>query len=369
MERFPELKEKVRIAIICGGYGTRMWPMSRQDSPKQFLPLLGNISLFQDTLARVKLSFKPEDIYLSAPEEQVKFLQGQAPGISRENIVAEPERRDTLGAIGYATAFIDKHFPNSLMAVTWSDHLVRERKRYARLFHLAARICQTKDVICKIDVRPPYPATQLGWVKIGKLMGKVGGYPVHEFTKFIEKPRAEEAERMFVKKQYLINTGYFVWRTSVMLDFYQRYAPACHRHLQRIQMTMGTKGEKEKVAREYHQIEKTSVDYGIFEKLPPGSQLVIPVDLGWHDAGTWDLLYEALARGQRQNIASGKVEFIDAKGNLVYIPKKKIAAVIGAKDLVVVDTRNGLLVCQRGRAKDVKKFVNLLKQKGRQEYL
>jgi mannose-1-phosphate guanylyltransferase len=368
MEEFPKLKEKLRMVIFCGGYGTRMWPMSRESFPKQFQPLLGEISFFRDTLNRVKLSFKPEDIYLSAPQGQVKFVESQAPEIPPKNIIAEPERRDTLGAIGYVTVFLDKLFPSSLMAVTWSDHFLREKERYARLFHLAARVCQIKNVICKIDVKPPYPATQLGWIKIGKVVGKLDGYSVYEFVKHVEKPKLEEAKKMFTKKQWLINTGYYVWRTSTMLGFYQKYAPECFAHLKKIQAAGGTKQEKI-VAREYRQIEKTSVDYGLFEKLPSGSQLVIPADLGWHDVGTWDLLYEALARGQKENILKGEVELKDAQGNLVYLPKGKIGAIVGVQNLVVVDTEDGLLVCQRGRAGDVKKFVEDLKKKNKIEYL
>jgi mannose-1-phosphate guanylyltransferase len=370
MEKFPELKEKVRAVIFCGGYGTRMWPMSRHNLPKQFQPILGDKSFFQKTISRVKKGFKPEDIYFSTPQEQVKFVKSQASGVPTKNIIAEPERRDTLGAVAFATAFLDHHFPNSLMAVFWgADHIVRKEKKLIKMMRLAARVAQMKDVLAKVDAKPTYPSTVNGWIKVGDVVEKIDGYRVYEFLEHVEKPNLELAQKFFASNKYYINVGYFVWRTSVMLGFYKKYAPECYSHIEKIKKAMGTKQEERVLKEEYHQIEKTSIDYGLFEKLPSGTQLVIPADFGWYDSGTWGLLYEALAIGQRQNIIKGEVEFIDAKGNLVYIPKRKIAAVIGVENLVVVDTKDGLLICKRGRAKDVKKFVNYLKEKKKVEYL
>lgn len=370
MTEFPELKEKLRIVIFCGGYGTRMWPMSRKGYAKQFQPLLGENSFLEETIARVKLKFKPEDIYFAVPIEQAGWVKKQAKGIPLENIIPEPERRDNLGAVGLATAFLDKHFPNSLMAVVWgADHIVKDSHKFNHLLELAARICQTKDVICAVDVKPTYPATAVGWIKIGKLAGLVDRHPVYEFIKHIEKPKLELAQKLFASNKYLINTGYYVWRTSTMLGFYQKFAPVCYGHLKTIQKSLGTDKQTEVLKREYHQIEKNSIDFGLFEKLPTESMLVMEGDFGFYDVGTWDLLYEALAVGQRENITKGEVEFIEAKGNLVYLPKDKAAAVIGVDGLIVVDTKDGLLVCRRGRGGEVKKFIELLKNKNKLEYL
>lgn len=370
MEEFPQLKEKLRIVVFCGGYGTRMWPMSRQNFPKQFQPLLQEHSFFQEALTRIKLSFKTEDIFISTPEEQVKFVKKQAKGIPFKNIIAEPERRDTLGAVAFTTAFIDKHFPNSLMAIIWgADHIVKKKEEFNHLLNLAARVCQSKDVICKIDVKPTYPSTANGWIKVGREIGRVEGHPIKEFIKHIEKPKLGEAQKMFTAKDFLLNTGYFVFRTSTMLNLLQKYSLPCYEHLKVIQAAFGKPQGEEIIKREYHQIEKTSIDYGLSEKLPSGTQLVIAADIGWYDVGTWDLLYEALAIGQRQNITRGTIEFMQAKGNLVYLPKRKIAAIIGIDNLVVVDTKDGLLVYRRGQGGEVKKFVEFLKKTGKKEYL
>lgn len=370
MEKILKLKKKLKVVVFCGGYGTRMWPMSRQNFPKQFQPLVGNKSFFQLAVERVKKGFSLKDIYFSIPKEQAHFVREQMPEIPKNHVIAEPERRDTLGAVAYATAYINHKFANHLMVAIWGgDHLVKNERRFIRLINLAAKVCFQEKILVKIDVRPEFPVTSLGWVKLGKPMGKIDGYTMYGFERFIEKPSLARAIKMFKSGGYVINTGYYVWRPKVVLELLKKHAPKCFEHIAKIMVALGTNKEASVLKREYRQIEKTSIDFGFFEKLPAGSFRVISAEMGWADVGTWDLLYEKLAVGQRQNIAKGEVEFIDAKGNLVYLPSKKIAAVIGVKNLVVVDTADGLLVCKRGRAKDVKKFVNFLEKKDKQEYL
>jgi len=347
-----------------------MWPMSRRGFAKQFQPILGEESFLETTITRVKFGFKPEDIYFAVPKEQVHWVKKQAKGIPPENIIPEPERRDNLGAVGLATVFLDKYFPSSLMAVVWgADHLVKQPDEFNRLLKLAARVCQVKDVICKIDTKPPYIARTYGWVKLGKLIGRVDHHEVYDFEKFVEKPDLETIKKYFKDKHYLAQTGYFVWRTSTMIKMLKKYSPKNFRLLMQIRKALGTKKENEVLKQVYRKIEKISFEYGLLEKLPPKSMSVILADMGWFDVGTWDLLYEALAIGQRQNITRGEVEFIEAKGNLVYLPKNKVAAIIGLDNVVVVDTKDGLLVCRRGKSENIKKFIELLKKKGKVEYL
>lgn len=359
----------LKLVIFCGGYGTRMWPMSREKFPKQFQPIFGDKSLFQLAAERVKKGFSPEEIFFSIPKEQSHFLRKQAPWIKEKNIITEPERRDTLGAVSYVAAWIDKKFPGSLMATLWGDHLIKDEKRFLRLIRLAAKITDEDNVFTKIDVKPEYPSTALGWTKIGKVVKKVGGYSLYSFEQHVEKPKLEIAKKMMKHGSYLFNTGYCISRPSQLLHLLKKYNPNCFEHIEKIQKAIGMRDEDAVLAREYSKIEKISIDYGLFEKLPPDSFGVFCGDIGWKDVGTWDLLYEALAVGQRQNITQGKVEIIDSAGNLVYIPKDKVAAVIGVENLVVVDTADGLLICKRGKGGDIKKFIKILKEKEEKQYL
>jgi mannose-1-phosphate guanylyltransferase len=369
MEKYPQLKEKVRAVIMCGGYGTRMWPMSRRRFPKQFQPLVGQDSFLETTYKRIKLGFSPKDIFFSTSVDQIKFVKSQVKGVPKRNFIAEPERRDNLGAIGYATVYIDHYYPNTLMAITWSDQIIKEEKKYIRALMTAAQICQSREVIVKIDTKPDFLSVGWGWIKFGKKITKLNGYSVYEFLQFVEKPDVKKAKKYFNSPNYAAHTGYSVWRTSVLLECFKKYSPKTFKHLQKIKKAIGTSAEKEVLRKEYHQIEATSIDYGLLEKVPANMILEIPTNFGWHDSGTWQQLYEALAIGDRQNITRGEVKFIDAKGNLVYVPRKKIAAIIGVEGLVVVDTADGLLVCQREQADKVKKFLKNLKEEGRTEFL
>lgn len=370
MEEFAPLNEPLRIVALCGGYGTRMWPMSRQALPKQFQPLLGDSSFFENAISRVKLSFKNDEIFVAVSREHAKLAKSQAPGIPDRNVIVEPERRDTLGAVSLAVAYVDKYYPNSLITIIWgADHLVKDEKKFNQLIRYAAAVCQNKEVICKVDVEPPYPSTAHGWIKMGKKVGTISGRSVYEFEKYVEKPNLETAKRMFSQKGYLINTGYFVSRTSIILSLLEKCNPECFKRILKIRGAIGTKNEASVLEKEYAQIEKTSFDYGFFEKVPPGSMMIIPSEFGWHDVGTWDLLYEALATGKNQNVVKGDAYFAQSQGNLVYLPKDKIAAVIGVDNLVIVDTPDGLLVCQRGQAGEVKKFVEKLKSEGKATHL
>ena len=362
--------EDLKIVIFCGGYGTRMWPMSRQNYPKQFQPLIGDKSFFQLAVGRLRKGFPLENIFFSVPAEQVHFIPKQIKEVKKENIIAEPERRDTLGAVALTTAFVEKKFPKSLMAAIWgADHLVKNEKRFIRLLKLACKVCLKEDVLIKIDVKPEFPATSLGWVELGKPLGKIGGYTLYDFKKFIEKPNLKKAQEMFKKSGFLINTGYYVWKPAKLLGLLEKYNPDCYSQIMKIQKAMGTSEEQKVLKQEYSKIEKTSVDFGLFEKLPPATFRVFQADIGWADVGTWDLLYEKLARGQKENVTRGEVVSFDSRGNLVYLPKGKIAGIIGVENLIIVDTKDGLLVCKRGQGGDVKKLVEYLKKKGKIKYL
>lgn len=355
---------------MCGGYGTRIWPMSRQSFPKQFQPLLEDGSFFKKTLSRVKIGFSSKDIFFSTSQDQVKFVKAQAKDVPPRNIIAEPERRDNLGAVAYATAYIDHFYPGSLMAIIWgADHVVQQEKKFIRALLAAARVCQQKNVIVKIDTKTDYVSASWGWIKTGKKVGEVAGFSIYELLKFIEKPGIEKAKKFHALKNYCVHVGYSVWRTATFLKLLELYAPDCYRHIAKIQKAIGTKKERPVLKKEYHLIEKTSIDFGLYEKLPSRHLLEIPTDMGWRDSGTWQQLYEAVAIGQKQNIFKGEVEFIGSKGNLVYVPKGKATAVIGVDNLVVVDTKDGLLVCRREKADQVKKFLDILKAKGKEEYL
>lgn len=357
----------MKVVIFAGGVGTRMWPMSRANYPKQFQPLLGKTSFFQKAYNRVRTGFQPQDIFVSTGMEYEHFVKAQAAEIPKQNIISEPERRDSFAAVGYATAYLDHYYPNTLMAAVWgADHLVQDEATFIKALRVAAKISQHRKVITKIDTRPTFPSIYNGWVEIGKLQTKVDGMEVFEFIRFIEKPDLRTAKRLLRSFKYLINVGYMVWRTGVMLNFYRQISPETYHLLMHIKESLG---KKDVIKSEYAKIRKDSVDYGIFEKLNPRDMLVIPTDMGWTDVGTWELLFTGLAQTAVNNVVQADLEAIDTQGSLIYAPKGKAVATIGVKNLIVVDTKDALLVSAKERSADVKKLLEVYQQKGKKEIL
>ena len=355
----------MKIVIFCGGYGTRMWPVSRKSSPKQFYPLIGGKSFFQITVARFKKKFKPEDIFVSTESKYVKFVHDQAPEIPKENVIGEPERRDNLGAIGLAAAIINKRFPNEVIFLSWSDHIIDKETDFLKAVIASGEYAKETGRPVSIDQMPTFPSVHNGWVKLGKTSDEFKGHRIVEIEKHVEKPDLETAKKYFNSDSYLIHTGYESWRTDVFLEYYKKYAPEVYKGLMKIVVSMGTKMWETELYREYHKFEKVSIDYGLFEKIPSHERLTIPLDFGWRDSGTWGLFYESFATAKNPSVVEGsQAEFIDSNNNLVIGPAKKMISIIGLSNIAVIDTPDGLLVSDMEDTPKVKDlFAKLEKEK------
>ena len=224
----------LKVVIFCGGFGTRWWPLSRQNAPKQFQPIIEGKSLFEITLKRVEKGFAKENIFFSVPEFQLKYLQKLVKNYPPESFIVEPERRDTLGAVGYVSAYLEHFYPGSLIAAVWSDHLIKQEDEFLRLLKSAAEFCSENNVFIKIGERPEYASTVHGWILPGDDLGKIGGHPYFDFKGHIEKPVVDKAEELFRQNKALISTGYFVAKSSQILDFFKNYAPEDYQPLEKI---------------------------------------------------------------------------------------------------------------------------------------
>jgi len=355
----------MKIVIFCGGYGTRMWPASRKSYPKQFYPLIGGKSFFRLTYERFRMEFKPSDIIVSTEHNYLHFVRAQAPDIPRKNIIAEPERKDNLGAVGLATAYVGKRFPGEVMMVSWSDHLISKEAEFLKAVKAAGEYAKETGLIVSVDEEPRYPSIHNGWVKLGESIDEFQGQRIVKILKHFEKPDEETAKRFFRDGGYLLNTGYRAWKTDAMLSYYKQYVPQMYSGLARIMDAIGTREEKTVLYQEYHKFEKESVEIGIFEKLPGDKRVTIPVNVGWEDAGTWELFYKALITQKRTTVIEGEVEteFIDAERNLVIGDKGNMIAVIGLSDIVVIDTHDALLVCKMDATAKVKEIFKILEKK------
>lgn len=362
---------EIKSVILCGGTGTRMWPMSRTNSPKQFQKLVGNVSMFRHALDNLLLGFEPEDILVSTGKQYVNQIIKEAPEIPLENFIIEPEMRDTAAAIGYIAVVLSKKFPNSIVNTRWgADHIVKNEKEFVKSLKAAAKVAKEKKVIVNVDTRPTYPNVNLGYIQIGKTIGRVDDYDIFEVVRQIEKPDLEKAKKFMKSWNYLWHTGYAVWNVDFMLSLYKEHAPEIYKSLIKIKDSIGTSKEQEITAQEFAKIPKISVDYLIYEKLKPGQQLDIPADLGWSDIGAWNILKDELSNDNLDNVTKGYTINLDTKDCLVYSNvDKKVIATIGLEEMIIVDTKDALLVCPKNRSQDVKKIVEKLKEEKKQEYL
>lgn len=343
------VSEHLNIVILAGGAGTRLWPMSTKEKPKQFQRLVSEKTMLQETLDRVRF-VDPSKIYVSTNAEYVHFVKAQLPEIDDDHIIAEPSMQDTGPCIGLAAALIAKNDPDAIMAVVYADHLVRDEAQFQEKIETAAQIAFDEDTLNIIEVEAKSPNVNLGYVKIGSKIKELNGSEVFEFEAFKEKPDLETAERFLSEGSYLWNTGYYVWRTDRILKEFKKYLPDTYTHLMAIQ-------SGEPIEELYPKCDKISVDYGIMEKVDSSEVRIIPADFGWNDIGTWASLYKELAETEGANLTKGKVRLLDCTGCLVYNETENELSLMGLKDMAVVQTDSDCLVCPIEKSTDLKQLL------------
>lgn len=354
----------MKIVILAGGVGTRLWPLSRQKKPKQLQSFVSNATLLQETLKRIQF-VKPSDIYIATNEEFLKEVKAQSKAfcIPLKNFIIEPALRDTAPCIGLAATYLKKYgFGNEVMAIIYADHMVQNKKEFEKLLSVAEKVAKAENTLNIIEVKAKFPSVHLGYVKIGKILRQVDGIDIYQFEKFTEKPNLETAKKFLASYKYLWNTGFYVWRVDTILEKYEMYLPETKKRLDQIKKAIGTSKEKETLKYQYPLCEKISIDYGIMEKVDPKEVRIIPGDLGWSDIGTWEAIYDELTIEEEDNLIKADHIGIDTQSSLIYGHKSKLIVTIGLKDLVIVDTPDALLICQKGRSQDVKKIVEQLQK-------
>ncbi len=355
----------MKVVIFCGGYGTRMWPVGRKSFPKQFFPVVRGRSFFQISYDRFKKGFKPEDIFVSTEKKYQHFIREQAPDLPIENIIVEPERRDSLGAIGLVSAIINKRFGNEVMFFSWSDHFISKEHDFLRIVKAALKHTEETSIPVSVNEEPTFPSVHNGWIEQGKKVGSVGGYPLHNIVRFIEKPKLETAKKYLKNRHFYIHTGYAAWRADKMIEYYREFRPNEYKGLIKIAEAYGTNNFDHVLKLEYPKFEKVSVEVGLYEKLPDGLRLNIPMSVGWKDAGTWYLYYDALLDKGGDTVVDGENDIyqIDSFRNLIVSSnKKKIIATIGVKNLAVIDTDDALLIVDLDSTHKVKDLFGVLEK-------
>lgn len=355
--------------IMAGGGGTRLWPISRRETPKQLLPLLGKDTLFQSTVARLEKLFPPERILVVTVAEQAREMQKQVPSIPMENYLIEPAPRGTASVVALAAAVLHKRDPQASMAIQTSDHYIRNRDLFHYLIRAAFDVAQ-ENYLVTLGITPTYPSTGYGYIQQGAALDGDHKYPVYTVERFVEKPDQETAQKLLRSGDHSWNSGMFVWRADTILAEIERQMPELYEVVSKISAAWGTSQQDEVVEANWFNLKSQTIDYGVMERaervavLPAGG-------LGWNDVGSWDSLFDVLLPDMNGNVATSAQHLaLDTHNTLVYSKTdERLVVTIGLDDIVIVDAGDVLMVCQVDQSQKVKDVVEHLKKHHQEKYL
>jgi mannose-1-phosphate guanylyltransferase len=345
----------LHAVVMAGGSGTRFWPASRRARPKQFLPISGGQPMIAETCARLAGLVPLERTLVVTAESQVPLVRRALPDLPPENVLAEPEPRNTAPAVAWAAEELARRAGDCVHVVLPSDHVIRPTEAFQRGLCAAAEEARAEEVLVVFGVRPGHPATGYGYIEAGAKLRERQGAPVLSVTRFVEKPDHARAQRFLDSGRFLWNSGMFVWRTSTIRSALARHAPAIARGFERV-------AAGESLARVYAGLPSAAVDTAVLERAD--NVHLLPIDYTWSDVGSWTALCElqqADGNGNWPTLSAGAALAVeDSSGCLVYAEGQELVALVGVRDLVVVRAGDATLVCSRERAQEVKKIVERL---------
>lgn len=363
------MSEHTYAVIMAGGGGTRLWPVSRRESPKQLLPLLGKETLFQSTVARLEKLLPPERILVVTVEEQARVMREQVPSIPNENYLIEPAPRGTASVVALAAAVLKERDSQAVMAIQTADHHIRNQDLFQYLLRAAFEVAEKKYLVT-LGITPTFPSTGYGYIQQGEALDGDYKYPVYEVKRFMEKPDQATAQELLRSGDHSWNSGMFVWRTDVILAEIERQMPELYAAVTEIASAWDSAQKDDVIQKLWYDLRSQTIDYGIMERaervavLPAGG-------LGWSDVGSWDSLFEVLLPDMNGNVAVNSQHLpLDTHNALVYsTDDQRLVVTIGLDDVVVVDTGDVLLVCKTDQSQKVKNIVEHLKRHHQEKYL
>jgi mannose-1-phosphate guanylyltransferase len=354
------------VTVLAGGSGTRLWPLSRSARPKQLLPLTGSESLIQDTLKRLRLVVPPERTLILTEASHAEELREHAAELPAENIVVEPARRGTAGALALGASIIRRRDPDAVMASVHSDAYIKDNQQFSETLLAALRAAEATETLVTLGIRPTSPSSQLGYIQAAEKLGEIDGFDLHRVQQFKEKPDPDTARAYLAAGNYYWNPGVFVWRTSVILEEFQTHQPGIFDALGEISPHLGTPRQSATLSEIYPSVPVQSIDNGIMEVSRRVS--VIPASFGWADIGSWAELYDILDKDSDGNVSVGRHVLLDSQNVLAFSHERTIATV-GLEDLVIIDTGDAIFVAPRSRAAESRKIVEELERQERRELL
>lgn len=357
--------------ILAGGVGSRFWPLSRDDEPKQFLNnICSRRPMIEETISRITPLISRENIYIATNRMYHKRIKDSLKrlNIPAENIFFEPQAKNTLAPIGFLSQRIYRKDKDAVILALPCDHFIKSKFRFLGLAKKAITVARNGSIVC-LGIKPDRPQTGYGYIKINSkfsplasgippqyrksLAGKIQNAKIFKVAKFIEKPNIEKAKKFLKDKRYYWNGGIFIFKAAVILEEIKRYAPQHYRIIKNLRA-------KKVRLKLWLQLKPISIDYAIMERTQ--KLLLLPVDFGWVDLGSWEALPYVIKKDKNGNIIRGKSINLGSKNSIIW-SGKHLVATLGLDNIIVVDTDDALLVCAKEKAQDIKKLVRVLREK------
>ena len=358
-------KTNTYVAIMAGGVGSRFWPYSRTQMPKQFLDALNTgKTLIQQTYERFLNICPKENIFIVTNTKYVDLVKEQLPDISLDQILKEPFKRDTAPCVAYVCQKIYKQNKEATIIVAPSDHIILKEIAFVETLTKAVDFASENNVLLTLGIKPQNPNTGYGYIQYDEDSKDNGIYKVKAFT---EKPNLEIAKSFLKSGDFLWNSGTFIWKAETILNSMKELLPDIHEAINESSKFFFTEKEEEALEKAYSTCTSISIDYGILEKAE--NTFVIPADIGWSDIGTWDSLYKEYKKDYLENAVNGNVQIFDSSGNMIMGNKDKVIVLNGVRDLCIIDTEDVLLITTRDREQEIKKITSELREKGLENIL
>ncbi len=352
--------------IMAGGSGTRFWPESRKQKPKQLLRIISDKTMVRETAERILPEIPFDRIMIVTSEDYSDQIKKEIPELSETMIVAEPRGRNTAPCIALAAYKIFKQDPKAVMAVLPADHLIGDEQAFLQALRTAHQVASNKDYLITFGIVPGYPETGYGYIELGREIPEIGSAGLFQVQSFVEKPDLITAKRYLDAGNYLWNSGMFVWKASTIIRSFEQHLPSVSRSMESIIPMLNTVHEPPAIRQVYETIDSISIDYGIMEKAD--NTVVIRADIAWNDVGSWSSLADVWGTDDENNACRGKVLCVQSK-ECVALSPHKVAVLLGVEDLVIVDTPDAILVCGKDSCQDIKQLQELLVRHGYEHLL
>jgi mannose-1-phosphate guanylyltransferase len=353
----------LHAVVMAGGSGTRFWPKSRRNRPKQLLRLYGDATMLQQTVARIAPLIPAERTLIITGGDQAGAVRDQLPQVPAANVVAEPCPRDTAACVGLAAQIVAKKDPDGTMIVMPADHVIEPAEKFLTTIRAASSVIESDPTaFVTFGIRPTRPETGYGYIERGESLGSREGIALHRVVQFREKPDRDTAERFLAEGRFVWNSGIFVWRARAILKALELHRPLLAAALDRIGKVLGTPDEARTIAREYPEMERVAIDKAVMEKA--NNVRVLEVVYDWNDVGDWRALTALIAPDECGNATQGDVLTSDTRNSIIVSDDGGLIATLGVDDLVIIQSGGATLVARKDQLDRLKSLVEGLDKAG-----